>query len=579
MSYAQKPTRAKPACFLFLLDQSQAMVERIGGTGERKCDAVALALNAWLNNIILQCSRSDGVRDCFEIAVLSYGTDGQNNPIIRTAFQGELANYGESFLKISQIQQHPSRVVQRVQSYYDDETDQLVSLPVDFVEWFDPVPSGGAPMAGALYQACLMLDQWIEAHRNCFPPIVIHITDGLSTDADPVEYAKALTGRSTDDGNVLLFNCHLSAIAADITIFPLIAEMLPDPCAQTLFQMSSVLPDEYVRRIVDDGDSIQSGSRGLVYNADLTSLLKFLDQTAVVIPRHGVVTSASEQVPYTQSITRATPACFLFLLDQSQAMIEPIGGTNDRRCDVLADVMNSWINNLIIASSKSTGIMDWSEIAVLAYRTDDQGNPLIRTAFQGELAKYGTTFLKISQIHQKPLRRAIREQSFYDLDDGQLKSTPVQVMEWFAPVALGDAPMSAALHQACFMLDHWIVTHRNCFPPIVIHITSGNATDGNPPPYARALSDRCTEDGNVLLFNCHLSKKAADKIVFPHSAELLPDDHARTLFQMSSVLPDDFLVQAIKNGYSLQSGARGYAFNADLLDLIRFLDWGGSRCP
>ena len=31
--------------------------------------------------------------------------------------------------------------------------------------------------------------------------------------------------------------------------------------------------------------------------------------------------------PYTQEISRATTACFLFLLDQSLSMEEPIGGS------------------------------------------------------------------------------------------------------------------------------------------------------------------------------------------------------------------------------------------------------------
>lgn len=278
MPYTQQISRATPACFLFLLDHSQSMEEPIGGSGERKCDALATALNAWLNNMIFACSRSEGVRDFFEIAALSYGTDGQNNPIIRTAFQGELANCGETFLKIgSQIHQHPLRTVQKEQSYYDPETGQLVSQSIEVIEWIEAGLSGGTPMAAALYQACLMLDQWIETHRTCFPPIVIHITDGESTDADPAEYANAVTQRSTDDGNVLLFNCHLSAIAADKIMFHHSSELLPDAYAKTLFQMSSVLPDAFLQGAIKEGFQLQTGARGFVFNADMVDLIKFLD--------------------------------------------------------------------------------------------------------------------------------------------------------------------------------------------------------------------------------------------------------------------------------------------------------------
>lgn len=278
MPYTQQISRATPACFLFLLDHSQSMEEPIGGSGERKCDALVTALNSCLNNMILACSRTEGIRDYLEIAALSYGTDAQNNPIIGSAFKGELAQYGETFLKIgSQIHQNPLRTVQKEQSYYDPETGQLVSQPIEVTEWIEAGLSGGTPMAAALYQACLMLDQWIEAHRNCFPPIVIHITDGESTDADPVEYAKAITERFTDDGNVLLFNCHLSKIAADKIMFHHNSELLPDDYAKKLFQMSSVLPDAFMDGAKNEGFQLQTGARGFVFNADMVDLVKFLN--------------------------------------------------------------------------------------------------------------------------------------------------------------------------------------------------------------------------------------------------------------------------------------------------------------
>ena len=48
----------------------------------------------------------------------------------------------------------------------------------------------------------------------------------------------------------------------------------------------------------------------------------------------------------------------------------------------------------------------------------------------------------------------------------------------------------------------------------------------------------------------------------------------RELYQMSSALPKPILGQAHAKGYSVEEGARGYAFNADLVTLIDFLDIG-----
>ena len=46
--------------------------------------------------------------------------------------------------------------------------------------------------------------------------------------------------------------------------------------------------------------------------------------------------------PYHQIFTRTTPGGFLFLLDQSLGMEEPIGGIGPRKCGLIADCLNSW---------------------------------------------------------------------------------------------------------------------------------------------------------------------------------------------------------------------------------------------
>ncbi|MCY2964634.1 MAG: VWA domain-containing protein, partial [Planctomycetota bacterium] len=67
--------------------------------------------------------------------------------------------------------------------------------------------------------------------------------------------------------------------------------------------------------------------------------------------------------PYSQELTRATPGCFLFLLDQSLSMEEPIGGSGPRKCDALADSINNWLQEMAIRASGDSGIRDYMEIA------------------------------------------------------------------------------------------------------------------------------------------------------------------------------------------------------------------------
>jgi hypothetical protein len=108
----------------------------------------------------------------------------------------------------------------------------------------------------------------------------------------------------------------------------------------------------------------------------------------------------------------------------------------------------------------------------------------------------------------------------------------------------------------------------------VINISDGEATDSGPVPQAEALTSLATNDGNVLLLNCHISSQKVSPIIFPDNDNDLPDEFARQLYQISSKLPENLRNLARSENFILSSDARGFAFNADLVELIRFLDIG-----
>ena len=75
-------------------------------------------------------------------------------------------------------------------------------------------------MCEALRRAKSALDGWVGSHPQSYPPTVVHITDGESTDGDPSEVASAIRSLATVDGPVSLFNLHLSSSAAAPVTFP-----------------------------------------------------------------------------------------------------------------------------------------------------------------------------------------------------------------------------------------------------------------------------------------------------------------------------------------------------------------------
>ncbi len=190
-----------------------------------------------------------------------------------------------------------------------------------------------------------------------------------------------------------------------------------------------------------------------------------------------------------------------------------------------------------------------------------------------------SSLVSIPEIGAKPARIDTRTQYIPSEETGEMIEVPCEVPVWVDPVAEGGTPMCNMLYLAHGLLTEWIQQHPNSFPPIVVHISDGESQDGDPIPYAEAVKRLCTSDGNVLLFNCHLSRTAADPFMFPASAEGLPDEWARVLFEMSSILPEPFHRHASAEGFQLPPGARGMAFNANMVCLIQFLNMGTQAAP
>ena len=122
-------------------------------------------------------------------------------------------------------------------------------------------------------------------------------------------------------------------------------------------------------------------------------------------------------------------------------------------------------------------------------------------------------------------------------------------------------------------LGRWCVAHPNCFPPTILHVTDGEATDGDPEEVAEALRQLQTADGQRC---CSIARhhQGGREVIFPGGDDGLVDEYARMLFRMSSVLPPHLAKPPGDKGYSVAPGSRGFIFNADLELIVDFFDIG-----
>ena len=254
MPYTAEISRVNPTAFVFLIDQSASMAEPFAaGTGQTKAGGTADAINRLLQELSIKCAKEGGVRDYFHVAVIGYGAR------VAPAFSGKLK--GRELVPIGEVATSPARIDQRVRRE-DDGAGGLLERTVKFPVWFEPMAEGGTPMTAALTRVRGVVQAWLSRHPGCFPPIVINITDGESTDGDPSTVAEEIRLQTSADGPVLLLNAHLSSEGGRSISFPDSDAGLPNDHARLLFRMSSFLPRYMQEILADDGRRTSDGPGG-----------------------------------------------------------------------------------------------------------------------------------------------------------------------------------------------------------------------------------------------------------------------------------------------------------------------------
>lgn len=267
---------------------------------------------------------------------------------------------------------------------------------------------------------------------------------------------------------------------------------------------------------------------------------------------------------YSAEISRLNPACMIFLIDRSASMEEPIaGGTGLTKKHVVADAINRILYDTVLRCSKEKGILPYFDIGIFTYG----GSAEVQAALPEAL-------VSVSKLPGMAKRVDVRRRKVPD-GVGGLVEEEMQFPIWLDPVAAGNTPMLAAFRAVVGPLSSWVQKHPNSFPPIVLNLTDGAYTDGSPVPAVSELRQLRTQDGSVLLFNCHITRDARPGPAFPDDTQAASlQGLARELYDLSSVLPEPMIRIAQAKGYQTTTGSRGYAFNADQVTMTEFLDIG-----
>lgn len=276
-AYSAQITRATPTAFVFMVDQSCSMSSEINYNGETmtKAEAVARIVNQQIEELILRCIKTNEIRHYYDMALIGYGHN------IRCGWKGDLE--GKEFASPQELHDHPFK---KITVREEKHTRKGITVKeVEKVQWIEADSNGNwTHMYDAFVKAKELLEGWISKYgdKDCYPPTIINITDGKyngTTDEDMLQITNEIKSMFTNDGNVQIFNIHISSNGQKVT-FPIEKDELnEDSYGKHLYEFSSLLPLRYnaeIAKLRNDADC-NARHRAMAMNADMGTLVQLMD--------------------------------------------------------------------------------------------------------------------------------------------------------------------------------------------------------------------------------------------------------------------------------------------------------------
>ena len=236
--------------------------------------------------------------------------------------------------------------------------------------------------------------------------------------------------------------------------------------------------------------------------------------------------------PYTQELSRWFPGLFVVLLDQSSSMKEPVKGYPKELTK--AEIVTMLVNDIIKTMIDSAGMEEtipgirkkYAYLSVLGY--DDDVRPLLSTV---------DSPVDIPTLAKNPRGVIEVKRPKHDANGRLLGITTESKTVWVEPFIGMNTNMTKAFERARDVVSRWLqqspekisddlgyqMPRMESFPPVVINVTDGfYNTGGNPQRVVKDLCNLRTNNGNVLVFNCHFSLGNHQECIFPGQESGIP---------------------------------------------------------
>ena len=257
-------------------------------------------------------------------------------------------------------------------------------------------------------------------------------------------------------------------------------------------------------------------------------------------------------------IGTSNPGCIVILVDQSWSMGEE--WATGTKSEGAALAVNRILEELIIAGRAGDVIRNRCHVTVIGY------GERVESIVDGMISEVASSLIEVKKI-----KKSIPDGA------GGIVEVEVEMPIWLYPESNNGTPMHEAFERAAEIIQRWCDDRPDSFPPIVFNVTDGAANHPDLTSVAaREVMNLHTTDGDVLVFNIHIANNRHE-VIFPHSTnQLVGDDLAEYLFDMSSILPEPLRNGAKEAGLPAEPDARCFAYNAGPVTMVKILNFGST---
>lgn len=282
-------------------------------------------------------------------------------------------------------------------------------------------------------------------------------------------------------------------------------------------------------------------------------------------------------------VTRSNPACIMLLVDKSGSMAEKLTFNEQlmTKSQAVSIIINSFIDELLYRCRKGGSYMNYFEVALLGY-SDNKTYSMLESLDSDRI-----TFTVPDLTNANVDKYSISKRRIGS--DGLYYTHTTTINKCIDHTDGGNTPMKQALLELYKHANQWIQKNKDRYtiPPILIHISDGEATDSETPTLLK-IADKIKSlsigGGKVTFMNVNISSMHKESIIFPSSSLELPKENttAKLLYDMSSTLSKEYAesISYIKDKelstFDASIPVKAMAYNASLNELIGILSIGTS---